>query len=207
MRTRAVFVFATAVLLTTLVAPAAAQDTSRGEVTGGWRVHHATFGTVPVMSELPRPNDFPSGWYADVAANLSPKFALVGEVGGTTLKDETSRSVGFTTISESIDVSMYTFLGGLRIRAPQARAIVPFGQVLFGGARHDNSAERTVQFATSSSVIPRQVKHTGPVLALDAGVTLMAGPIAVRASAGYARFFKLADADALRVNVGLGLRF
>ena len=45
------------------------------------------------------------------------------------------------------------------------------------------------------------------VLALDGGVTISAGWLGVRASAGYARFFSQADADAFRVSLGAGRRF
>lgn len=197
-----------ALLLLTAAAPVFAQDTSRGEVTAGWRYHHVTLSDIPVTSGLAVPNDYPEGWYADVATNLSPKFALVGEAGGTYHRDELASTTGNLTSEASLDIAFHTFLGGIRIRAPQRRAIVPFGQILFGGTRQSAEAERTFQVGQSTpSVSVREQSSTSPVLALDAGVTLMAGPIAIRAAGGYARFFNTADADAFRFSLGAGFRF
>jgi hypothetical protein len=195
-------------LIVTLAAPALAQDTSRGEVTAGWRYHHVTLSDIPLTSGVVTPNDYPEGWYADMAANLSPKFALVGEAGGTYHRDELTTTSGSLTTASALDIAFHTFLGGIRIRAPQRRAIVPFGQILFGGIRQSAESERSIQVGQGTpSVSVREESSTSPVLALDAGVTLMAGPIAIRSSGGYARFFNTADADAFRFSLGAGFRF
>jgi hypothetical protein len=115
-----------------------------------------------------------------VAVNVSPKFALVGEA---------------------------TFMGGVRIRAPQRRAIVPFGQVLFGGEHDTSTFERTTQYSQRPSTCRSESGSSNAVLALDSGVTMMAGVIAVRASAGYVRMFGRADAHAFRLSLGAGFRF
>ena len=197
-----------ALVILTAASPALAQDTSRGEVTAGWRYHHVTLSDIPLVSGVVTPNDYPEGWYADVSANLSPKFALVGEAGGTYHRDELSTTTGSVTTVSSLDIAFHTFLGGIRIRAPQRRAIVPFGQILFGGTRQTAEAERSVQIGQGTpSVTVREESSTSPVLALDSGVTLMAGPIAIRAAGGYARFFNTADADAFRFSLGAGFRF
>jgi hypothetical protein len=84
---------------------------------------------------------------------------------------------------------------------------VPFGQVVFGGERDKSLNERTITFRDSPSTSRSENNSSNPVLGLDAGTTMMAGPIGVRVSVGYGRFFHRADADAFRVNVGGAVRF
>jgi hypothetical protein len=187
--------------------PASAQDTSRGEFSAGWRYYHATIRSVVLPIQMPRPNDYPQGWYADASVNLSPLFAIVGEAGGTYFHDEISMP-GTVSIAESTKVTFHTFMGGVRVRAPQIPWFVPFGQVVFGGERDASSNERTITFpAGNPSRSRREVATSNPVLGLDAGVTIAGGVMGVRVSAGYVRFFRSADADALRVNVGAVVRF
>ena len=196
----------TGVLL--LAAPTYAQDTSRGEVSAGWRYYHATFSSLPPPIDIEDPTDYPRGWYADVAFNVSPTFAIVGEAGGTYFADESSGAEGTVSNRDSLEFTFHTFMGGIRVRASQHRAIVPFGQFLFGGQHDSGKAERTVQFGQSSSAtLVHEASSSNPVLALDAGVTMMAGPIAIRVAGGYARFFSTADADAFRFSLGGGFRF
>ena len=207
-RVRRLFVRLVAGALLTVSTPAFAQDTSRVEVSGGGRYYHAALNSVVDPFQLERPNDFPNGWYADVAANLSEKFAIVGEAGGNYHRDEFSSPGTFLSTSESVEIRFHTFMGGVRVRAPQIEWFVPFGQVLFGGERDTSLHERTLTFQTGApSRTRREMDTANPVLGLDSGVTAMAGPIGVRASVGYVRFFRRADADALRVNLGAAFRF
>jgi hypothetical protein len=188
--------------------PAVAQDRSRVELSGGGRYYHATLNSVVDPFQLERSNDFPEGWYADVAMNLSEKFAIVGEAGGTYHHDEFSSTGTFVSTDESLEIRFHTFMGGVRVRAPQIEWFVPFGQVVFGGERDTSTHERTLTFRTGPPSRNLQETDTSnPVLGLDSGVTIMAGPIGVRVSAGYVRFFRRADADALRVNLGAAIRF
>jgi hypothetical protein len=184
-----------------------AQDTSRGELSAGWRYYHVTLSSVVDPIELETPNDYPEGWYADVAVNLSPMFAIVGEAGGTYQSDDMSRTAGALSVSESADLTFHTFMGGVRVRAPQVPWFVPFGQVLFGGERDTSTNERRVTVFQTTSTTNREATSSNPVLGLDAGVTVTAGVIGVRVSVGYVRFFDSADADALRVNLGAAFRF
>ena len=184
-----------------------AQDTSRVEASAGWRYYHGTISSVVRPIQLERPNDYPKGWYADVAANLSPKFAIVGEAGGTYHSDDSSTTSGSVTFQEALDVSFHTFMGGIRVRAPQNAAFVPFGQVLFGGERDTSEFERTTTVIQNVFTTRQEAGTSNAILALDAGVTAAAGPIGVRASVGYARFFSEADADAFRFSLGGVFRF
>jgi hypothetical protein len=190
-------------VLLIVASPAVAQDESRGEFSVGWRYYHATISSVVDPFRVASPNDYPQGWYADVAVNLSPVFAIVGEAGGSYHSDETSRTSGTSTTTESLEVMFHTFMGGVRIRAPHVAWFVPFGQVVFGGERDTSTSVNT--FGTTT--IRTEGGSSSPVLGLDAGTTVMAGWIGVRVSAGYVRFFNNADADTLRVNVGGAFRF
>lgn len=82
-----------------------AQDESRAEISAGWRDYHITLKSVVDPIELESPNDSPEGWYADVAVNLSPKFAIVGEAGGTYHNDAMDRTAGSVRFSESVEIT------------------------------------------------------------------------------------------------------
>ena len=84
---------------------------------------------------------------------------------------------------------------------------MPFGQVVFGAERDESMDERTITFSSGPSTSRREASSSNPALGLDAGTTMMAGPIGVRVSVGYVRFFDRADADAFRVNIGGAFRF
>src|SRR3954467_4335842 len=131
--------------------PAFAQDTSRGEFSAGLRYYHATLSSVVRPIQVSVPKNQPKGWYADAAANLSPKFAIVGEAGGTYFSDESTSGAGAVSIHESYDLTLYTFMGGVRVRAPQLQWFVPFGQVLFGAERDNSSDERTITVFQNTS--------------------------------------------------------
>jgi hypothetical protein len=135
----------------TIAVPAFAQDASRAEFSGGWRYYHATLSSLVRPLQIAVPNDQSKGWYADAAVNLAPKFALVGEAGGTYFSDDFSNTTGPVSIHESLDVRFHTLMGGVRVRAPQTPWFVPFGQVLFGGEHDTSTDERTLTvFQTTS---------------------------------------------------------
>jgi hypothetical protein len=189
---------------------AAAQDTNRAEVSAGWRYYHATYASQPRATafSMTVPNDFPQGWYADAALNVSPKFAVVGEAGGTRRRDEFDRSGTVVTESEWIEYRFQTYMGGIRVRAPHVPWFVPFGQVLFGGEHNSSEGERSFRLLQNTPFISRQDSaSSNAVLALDGGTTLMFGPVGARVAVGYMRFFGTADADALRVSLGAAYRF
>jgi hypothetical protein len=202
------FALLVASALLTFSSSAFAQDTSRVEVSGGGRYYHVALNSIVDPILLETPNDFPEGWYADIAVNLSEKFTIVGEAGGSYHRDEFTRPGTFITTTESVEIRFHTFMGGVRVRAPQIEWFVPFGQVVFGGERDTSTYERTTTFQSGAPSRSLQETDTSnPVLALDSGVSIMAGPIGVRVSAGYVRIFRHADADALRVNLGAAVRF
>jgi len=190
-----------------IAGPVFAQDMSRGEVSGGWRYYHATVSSVVRPIQVPVPKNYPRGWYADAAVNLSPKFTIVGEAGGTYVNDDFSSTAGSLTIAESLDVRFNTFMGGARVRAPQLGWFVPFGQVLFGGEHDKSTDERKLTFIQNTQTSRQERSSSNAALALDSGATIAFGSIGVRASVGYVRLFSTADADAFRVTLGGVFRF
>ncbi|HZM63384.1 MAG TPA: hypothetical protein VFB85_26445 [Vicinamibacterales bacterium] len=198
--------FATGVLLI-VAGPAFAQDASRAEISAGWRQHHVTITSVVRPLQVEVPNDYPKGWYADAAVNVSEKFAIVAEAAGSRFEDAFEQPSNVVSIRESLDVEFYTFMGGVRVRAPQTAWAVPFGQVLFGGVRNTSVDERTITVFQTTSTTRQEETSSDAALALDGGVTLAIGRIGVRASVGYARFFGTADADAFRLSLGAAFRF
>jgi hypothetical protein len=180
---------------------------SRAEISAGWRQHHATITSVVRPLQVELPNDYPKGWYADAAVHVSEKFAIVAEAAGSRFEDTFEQPSTVVSIRESLDVEFYTFMGGVRVRAPQTAWAVPFGQVLFGAVRNTSVDERTITVFQTTSTTRQEETSSDPALALDGGVTLAVGRIGVRASVGYARFFGTADADAFRLSLGAAFRF
>jgi hypothetical protein len=204
---------ATGVLL--LAAPAAfADDTSRGEVSAGWRYYHTTINSAVTTTFGGQrvTNDFSKGWYVDVSGNVSPKFAVVGEVGALRERGGTTPPVSTVTTTETWHLTLSTFMGGIRVRAPQHPRIIPFGQVLVGGQRNESDYTRTTTFNIPNFPIPSststsEADASSAALALDGGVTVSIGFVGVRAQAGYVRMFGTTDADAFRVSLGGVYRF
>lgn len=186
-----------------VAASASAQETKTVEISGGWRFHRATIPTVYDGFDIRRPANYSRGWYADVLTNLSPKFAIVGDVGGTYFNKDMARVSGSFATNETLNVTLNAFSGGLRIRAPQMPALVPFGQILFGGEHNASQDERTTRFGNQTpSTYTSKSSASGAALILESGVVLSPGRIGVRAAAGYARYFGKADADVFRLSIG-----
>jgi hypothetical protein len=187
-----------------------ADDTSKGEISGGWRYYHAIINSRVSLAGPGEVNDFAKGWYVDVAGNVSPKFAVVGEVGGTYEHDSTTQTQGIVTTSSVSDFKLYTFMGGIRVRAPQNARFIPFGQVLVGGERNTSGYERTLTFNIPNFQPSRSTSEgdfSGAALALDGGVTVSVGFVGAGVQAGYVRMFGAADVDGFRVSVGAVYRF
>ena len=68
-----------------------------------------------------------TGWYADLGWNLSPVFAIVGQVGG----NYRSREV----LGDELRFSMHEFMGGIRASSRANSTVVPFGHALVGPVR------------------------------------------------------------------------
>jgi hypothetical protein len=179
-----------------------AQD-RKTEVSAGWRYYHS------------EDTSYPKGWYADLAARLTPSdvtptFAVVGEVGGTYKSRDDSRTIGGVRYTGSADFSVHTFMGGVRVSAPSTNPrIVPFGQVLFGAARQKTTVDLSAAGpGTGTLRFSDEASNTDAALALDGGVDVSTGgALRVRAAAGYFREFGDSDSNAFRASVGVVLPF
>lgn len=118
--TSSVFFF---VVLTLLARPARAQGAPSAEFAFGYQYMHDNHASL----------DFPRGWMFSAGGDVVSWFGLVGEIAGST-KD--LGSVGGT----SVDVSLYTFMGGPKFTVTSRSPVAPFAQILFGAAHGTLSA-------------------------------------------------------------------
>ena len=157
-------------LCAVVAAPATAQ-TAATELSGGYQ-----FTRTPDLN-------LPPGWYVDVAGNVAPMFAVVGEVTGA-YKSET---VAVGTSSVDATVNLHTFMGGVRVAARTHPKVVPFGQVLLGAARVGGGVTAS---GPAVSVFEVSDADTRFALQIGGGVNLMtAGNFGVRLGLDYRRIF------------------
>jgi opacity protein-like surface antigen len=146
-----------------LAGSAAAQDTPRAEVSAGYQ-----FFTGKGENEDEDWENFPAGWYADVAGNLTNTVGIVGQVSGN-----------YKTIDESdgdIDFRIHTFMGGVRASSPGR--VRGFGQFLIGGANVKASAGEL------------SASETDLAIQLGGGVNVMsANNVGLRVGVDYLRLF------------------
>jgi hypothetical protein len=70
--------------------------------------------------------NFPLGWYADVAGNITSMFGVVGQITGNYKSIDAGGGI-------DVDTKIHTFMGGVRAGGGVSN-VRPFGQVLFGVA-------------------------------------------------------------------------
>src|SRR5688572_7042785 len=83
------------------------------------------------------------GWYADVAANVGPNFAVVVQVGGNYETVDNVRTFDEFTGSVTADLTLHQVLGGVRVSL-RSTAISPYVEVLAGGVKGTADSERSV---------------------------------------------------------------
>jgi opacity protein-like surface antigen len=157
-------------LCAVMAAPATAQ-TATTELSAGYQ-----FTRTPDLN-------LPLGWYVDVAGNVAPMFAVVGEVSGS-YKSET---ISLGTSSVDATARLHTFMGGVRVAARTNPKLVPFGQVLFGAARLSGGVTAS---GPAVSVLAATDADTEFALQIGGGMSLMtSGNVGVRLGADYRRVF------------------
>lgn len=171
-----------AVLLVALAValPAYAQDERKAEISLGYQL--LTFSDEEVDETFSR------GWYADVAGNIGPIFAVVAQVGGSykTL-EETETFLGVTsTVTASL--KLHQFLGGVRV-GPRHKAVSPYAEFLVGGVNGSADVEGSVVgggqtiFSTSESD-----SSTEFAVQFGGGITIwLSKAVGIRGSVGYMR--------------------
>ena len=158
----------------------------KGDVSGGYRYIHAD------------EENFAKGWYFDVAGHVTDVVSIVGDVGGT-YKSESLTEGGVTF---DANLKIHIFQAGARFRAPMVNPnVVPFGQVLFGGAKS------TIKF--SAAGISDSDSETDGVMSVGGGVDVTGGSkVGVRVMAGWLRVFEEGDAtNAFSFSVGARIGF
>jgi hypothetical protein len=147
-------------------APAAAQ----AELSAGYQFTHSPEVNLPV------------GFYVDVSGDVAPMLAIVGEVSGA-YKSGTVTS-GATTVSAT--ARLHTFMGGVRVASHGDPRLVPFAQMLVGGARHNSHLTAT----TSGTTVSGQHAETDFALQIGGGVdSMMRRSLRLRLGADYRRVF------------------
>lgn len=164
--------------------PGFAQDQPKSEFSAGYDSRRLTGDSR---------QNLPSGWYGEIAWNVAPKLATVGQITGH------YQNLG--------PASLHTAGGGIRLSAQHAKA-APFAQVLVG-----------VALLSSSSLAQLPPNHSGPVplglkgsggsafLQVGAGLSLMSdAPIGIRI---HGDFVRAGDdiGNMLRLAAGLVVHF
>lgn len=152
--------------------PAAAQDEARVELSGGYNF---------IRYFDPEGDDaenFPGGWYGEVAGNLTNMLAVVGQVNGNYKDLEENGG--------SLDAKVHGFLGGVRVRRRVNERAMPFGHVLVGGTNIKISSD-DFDFDESETFFTLQV---------GGGVNLMATErFSIRVGADYLRVIGKEDSQ------------
>jgi opacity protein-like surface antigen len=104
-----------------LAGPAFAQNAPKAEISGGYQYFQAK------QKGDSDSEKFKKGWYGDLAGNVNRTVGLVFSVG--------SNSKTIEDGSDSFDITVHQFLGGVRVSGRNNPMAVPFGQVLVGAMR------------------------------------------------------------------------
>jgi len=181
--------------------PAHAQDERKSEISGGYQLLTLHEGEID--------ETLGTGWYADVAGNFGPIFAVVVQVAGNYKsygQDETIN--GFRAVVDA-QLKVHTYLAGIRVGPRQAR-ISPYAEFLVGGATASVDVSSTVTnngqtiFSNSSSE-----SGTDVAMQIGGGVTIwLSKRVGVRGAASYLRVMGDGDgANAVRVAGGVTFGF
>jgi hypothetical protein len=115
--------------------PVAAQ-TPRVEVSGGYQFLNVSADLESIdAGDLPDRDvdqSFPTGWYIDLAGNLTRHWGIVFEAGGNYKSISESVAFGGIAAGASVDLRVHEFMGGVRYSSRANPTVVPFGQFLAG---------------------------------------------------------------------------
>lgn len=163
--------------------PAAGQDVPKAEISGGYQLLHLGGSDGETLDK---------GWYADLAGNLSKVVGIVFQVSGNYKTEQETVTNGGLTVSATVHVRTYEYMGGVRFNARPNRNVTPFGQFLVGAFHIGGEGTATATangetlFAESSSA----GSLTDFVMQLGGGVNVMISKsVGVRAGADYQRIF------------------
>ncbi|HET9363141.1 MAG TPA: outer membrane beta-barrel protein, partial [Vicinamibacterales bacterium] len=176
-------------------APASAQDFPRVDVSGGYQ------------GMIADEEFFTTGWYFDVAGNVTSLIGIVFQVGGNSKsfsETNTFTDPGFppfvpaTTITDIVDedFSLNQYMGGVRLNARGGR-VTPFGQFLVGVVKSSSEGTftSTITFTPPSPAFPpifesESFSDTSTDFAIQVGGGVdirIAGGFGIRAGGDYLR--------------------
>jgi len=159
--------------------PAAAQNASGGELSGGYQ-----FFSGKGEGDNEDWEKFSKGWYVDVAGNMTDSVGIVGQVSGNYKHFD----------DDDFDFKIHTFMGGLRLGSQGP--VRGFGQFLVGAAN----------FKANDNV--DSLSETDLAIQLGAGVTVMGGGnVGLRVGADYLRIFGKDEGDLSEGEDVNGFRF
>jgi opacity protein-like surface antigen len=179
-------------------APSSAQSAPRAEFSAGWRL-------LNVPNAFGSDETLPLGWYADVAGNVNRAFAAVGEVSGNYKSFQQTDGVSFKA---DVDLTIHTFLGGVRFNARQNPAFTPYLQAMFGLAR--GSADAKIQTTFGGQTTSFEDSESESDFAFDAGGGVninVSDSFAVRVGAGYLRIGGSDGGNSFRFSAGVVVPF
>lgn len=179
--------------------PALAQDERKAEVSAGYQL--ITFNGDDVDETFSR------GWYADVAGNIGPIFAVVVQVGGSYKSFEETETFAGVTSTVTASLKLHQFLGGVRV-GPRHKSVSPYAEFLVGGVNGSADVEGSVvgggQTLFSSS---ESDSSTELALLFGGGVTIWLNEgVGIRGSVGYMRIMA-DDAGSNIIRVAGGVTF
>lgn len=101
--------------------PAAAQDPPKAQVSAGYQF-------LRVEEE-----NITAGWFAEVDASLTRAISVTGLVSGGYKSLQETETFSGVQVSAEVDLSVHTFMGGVRYHVRRNPAAIPFAHVLLGG--------------------------------------------------------------------------
>jgi opacity protein-like surface antigen len=172
------------VLVVASALPVAAQTHPSVEVSGGYQ-----FINLSVEGEG---ESLGKGWYADLAANLSPQLGIVFQAGGNYRTIDETQTILGTTASATAKIRVHEYMGGLRYSFRRSPTIVPFGQVLGGAV---NGAIELSASASSGGIpifsLDEEESSTNFGLQLGGGANIrLTDTIGARVGLDYMRIFE-----------------
>ena len=91
----------------------------------------------------------PKGWYFDLAANPSPVFGIVLQLGGNYETFEVPFSVNGLASTATVDLKVHEILGGVRLHARSRSTVVPFAEALAGAFKGSVAVSATTPIELS----------------------------------------------------------
>ena len=106
-----------------IAVPAAAQDPPKAQFSGGYQFLRVEEENINI------------GWFAEVDASITRAISVTGLVSGGYKSFEETETFSGVQVTAEADLSVHTFMGGVRYHVRRNPAATPFAHVLLGGVR------------------------------------------------------------------------